>query len=104
MTKKISRYLPGISLGETAPASKGIKQPKRNGHAFHPIMNKGGAHEKSKGAQRAAAKRQTNQKVREWLGRPLSLKPITRDRTYPNNILQFLLKNNIAARLIKTPF
>ena len=69
MAKKISRYLPGLSLGETAPASKGTKQPKRNGHAFHPIMNKGGAHEKSKGAQRAAAKQQTNQTVREWLGR-----------------------------------
>ena len=71
MAKKISRYLLGLSLGETAAASKGTKKPKRNGHAFHPIMNKGGAHEKSKGAQRAAAKRQTNQKVREWLGRPL---------------------------------
>lgn len=69
MAKKISRCLPGLSLGEIAPASKGTKQPKRNGHAFHPIMNKGGAHEKSKGAQRAAAKKQTNQKVREWLGR-----------------------------------
>src|SRR5690606_28855334 len=73
MAKKISRHLPGLSLGETAPASKGIKQPKRNGHAFHPIMNKGGAHEKSKGAKRAAAKRQTNQSVREWLGRSFRL-------------------------------
>ena len=54
MAKKTSRYLPGLSLGETAPVSKGTKQPKRNGHAFHPIMNKGGAHEKSRGAQRAA--------------------------------------------------
>lgn len=73
MAKKLSRHLPGLSLGETAPASKGIKQPKRNGHAFHPIMNKGGAHEKSKGAKRAAAKRQTNQSVREWPGRSFRL-------------------------------
>ncbi|WNO08254.1 hypothetical protein [Teredinibacter sp. KSP-S5-2] len=45
------------------------KQQRRNGHAFHPIMRKGGVHEKSKGAKRAAAKRQTDRKVREWLGR-----------------------------------
>lgn len=45
------------------------KLEKRNGHAFHPIMKKGGVHEKSKGAKRAAAKHETNKKVREWLGR-----------------------------------
>jgi hypothetical protein len=70
MAKKISRYLPGLSLDAAQqPPTKAVKQQKRNGHAFHPIMAKGGAHEKSKGAQRAAAKRQTDQKVREWLGR-----------------------------------
>lgn len=45
------------------------KQQKRNGHAFHPIMKKGGVHEKSTGAKRAATKRQTGQQAREWLGR-----------------------------------
>lgn len=45
------------------------KLEKRNGHAFHPIMRKGGAHEKSNKAKRAAAKRQTNRKVQEWSGR-----------------------------------
>ncbi len=45
------------------------KQRRRNGHACHPIMRKGGAHEKSKGAKRAAAKRQTASKAREWFSR-----------------------------------
>lgn len=70
MTKKLSRYLSGLSLNAAPkPPTKAVKQQKRNGHAFHPIMAKGGVHEKSKGAQRAAAKRQTSQKAREWLGR-----------------------------------
>ena len=41
----------------------------RNFHACHPIMSKGGVHEKSKGAKRAAAKHETRRKVKEWLGR-----------------------------------
>jgi len=41
----------------------------RNFHACHPIMKKGGVHEKSKGAKRAAAKRETRKKASEWLGR-----------------------------------
>lgn len=74
MAKKISRYLPGLSL-DTAlqPSRKTVKQQKRNGHAFHPIMGKGGVHEKSKSAKRSAAKRQTDQKVREWLGRSFNI-------------------------------
>jgi hypothetical protein len=72
MAKKLSRYLPGLSLDATPKApTKAVKQQKRNGHAFHPIMAKGGVHEKSKSAQRAAAKQQTNRKAREWLGRSL---------------------------------
>lgn len=47
----------------------GKKQERRNGHAFHPIMRKGGVHEKSNKAKRAAAKQQTNRKVQEWFGR-----------------------------------
>jgi hypothetical protein len=45
------------------------KQERRNGHAFHPIMSKGGVHGKSKKAQRKAAKHEVNRKVHEWLGR-----------------------------------
>lgn len=47
----------------------GRKQQRRNGHAFHPIMSKGGAHEKSNKAKRQAARQQTNRQVREWPGR-----------------------------------
>lgn len=42
----------------------------RNLHACHPIMGKGGVHERSKGAKRAAAKHDTRRKASEWLGRP----------------------------------
>lgn len=45
------------------------KQEKRNGHAFHPIMSKGGVHEKTEKAKRKAAKHDLNRKVKEWLGR-----------------------------------
>lgn len=45
------------------------KQEKRNGHAFHPIMRKGGPHQKSEKAQRSAAKRDTQRKTSEWLSR-----------------------------------
>ena len=38
----------------------------RNIHACHPIMRKGGVHEKSKGAKRAKAKKEVRQKVKEW--------------------------------------
>ncbi len=41
----------------------------RNPHACHPIMRKGGVHEKSRGAKRAAAKRETRRKTSEWLSR-----------------------------------
>lgn len=43
--------------------------PVRNRHACHPIMRKGGVHEKSKGAKRAAVKRSTQQRVAEWRSR-----------------------------------
>jgi hypothetical protein len=36
----------------------------RNFHACHPIMKKGGVHEKSQGAKRAAAKRDTQAQLR----------------------------------------
>ena len=46
---------------------KGKKQERRNGHAFHPIMSKGGVHEKTKKAKRKAAKHDMKRKVSEWL-------------------------------------
>lgn len=49
--------------------TKGRKQERRNGHAFHPIMSKGGVHEKTEKAKRKAAKHEMNRKVQEWLGR-----------------------------------
>ena len=45
------------------------QQAPRNFHACHPIMRKGGVHEKSKGAKRAAGKRETQRKASEWLAR-----------------------------------
>ena len=45
------------------------KQKRRNGHACHPIMKKGGVHEQSKSGKRAAAKRDTQRNLSEWLGR-----------------------------------
>ena len=52
------------------------KNKARNIHACHPIMRKGGPHEKSKGAKRAAAKRETRRKTGEWLGRQPSHHPL----------------------------
>lgn len=49
------------------------KQERRNGHAFHPIMSKGGVHEKTEKAKRKAAKHEMNRKVQEWLGRSSSI-------------------------------
>lgn len=44
-----------------------MKQERRNGHAFHPIMSKGGVHEKTKKAKRKAAKHEMKRNVNEWL-------------------------------------
>ena len=43
------------------------KQKKRNGHAFHPIMKKGGVHETAKSAERRKAKDETKKLAKEWL-------------------------------------
>ncbi len=45
------------------------KQKRRNGHAFHPIMKKGGVHEKSKSAERSEDKRKTKALIKEWQSR-----------------------------------
>lgn len=45
----------------------------RNFHACHPIMKKGGAHEKSKGAKRAAAKGETRRLAERALGGSIAL-------------------------------
>ena len=64
--KPTERVAPG-NLGPIKLAPR--KLERRNGHAFHPIMRKGGPHEKSKKAKRAAAKRDTQRKASEWLSR-----------------------------------
>ena len=38
----------------------------RNPYVSHPLMRKGGVHEKPKKAQRASARRETKQLVRDW--------------------------------------
>lgn len=43
------------------------KRKPRNFHACHPIMRKGGIHEKSQGAKRAAAKQETQRNLRDSL-------------------------------------
>lgn len=53
-----------------ADAKQPKKQERRNGHACHPIMRKGGVHEKSQGSKRQAQKRETRKAARAWLGRP----------------------------------
>lgn len=54
------------------------KQKRRNGHAFHPIMLKGGAHEKSKSAKRRAVKQETLQLAKEWFDRSDLLNPYSK--------------------------
>ena len=51
------------------------KQKKRNGHAFHPIMKKGGVHETPKSSERRKVKKETERMVREWQSRSLSFCP-----------------------------
>lgn len=46
-----------------------MKQEKRNGHAFHPIMKKGGVHEKTNKAKRKSERQDINRKVKDWLGK-----------------------------------
>lgn len=41
------------------------KQQRRNGHAFHPIMSKGGVHEKSNSAKRQAKRRELKNLLRD---------------------------------------
>lgn len=58
--------IPSTTMEATMPKTS----KPRNFHACHPIMRKGGAHEKSKSGKRSAAKRETRRKASEWLGRP----------------------------------
>ena len=53
-----------------------MKQEKRNGHAFHPIMRKGGVHQKSNKAQRRAEKQHMSRKIREGFDCPSPLRLI----------------------------
>jgi hypothetical protein len=47
------------------------KKPSRNGHACHPIMRKGGVHQKTNKAKRKAEKLQTRHQAREGLSAPV---------------------------------
>jgi hypothetical protein len=47
------------------------KQKKRNGHACHPIMRKGGVHETPKSSERRKEKKETERLVGEWRSRSL---------------------------------
>jgi len=62
-----------------------MKQERRNGDAFHPIMSKGGVHEKTEKAKRKAAKHEMKRKVSEWLDVKVTRLP-ARSRTSVNNI------------------
>ncbi len=62
-----------FSTGETTMANKPVK--KRNLHACHPIMRKGGVHQKSKGARRAEEKRQWRNHSRD-ISREDSYQPV----------------------------
>ncbi len=57
-------------MKNTKAPRQGQKQQRRNGHAFHPIMSKGGAHQKSTKAIRQAARQLTQRQLREGPGRP----------------------------------
>ncbi len=46
-----------------------MKKESRNGHAFHPIMRKGGVHEKTHKAKRKTDRQQTAKKVNDYLAR-----------------------------------
>lgn len=43
------------------------KKESRNGHAFHPIMRKGGVHEKTNKAKRKTDRQQVAKKVNDYL-------------------------------------
>ncbi len=45
------------------------KKESRNGHAFHPIMRKGGVHEKTNKAKRKTDRQQMAKKVNDWLSK-----------------------------------
>jgi hypothetical protein len=43
-----------------------MKKESRNGHAFHPIMRKGGVHEKTNKAKRKLDRQQIARKLNEY--------------------------------------
>ncbi|WP_039916538.1 hypothetical protein [Cellvibrio mixtus] len=45
------------------------KKESRNGHAFHPIMRKGGVHEKTNKAKRKTDRQQMAKKVNDYLAK-----------------------------------
>lgn len=51
-----------------------MKQEKRNGHAFHPIMRKGGVHEKTNKAKRKSERQTIDRRIKDWLGKDANKK------------------------------
>ena len=45
-----------------------VQNTPRNPFANHPMMKKGGVHQKSKSAERAKARRETRKQARDWAG------------------------------------
>jgi len=43
-----------------------ISQAPRNPYTNHPLMTKGGVHQKSKSAERSQARREVKQMARDW--------------------------------------
>jgi hypothetical protein len=46
-----------------------MKKESRNGHAFHPIMRKGGVHEKTNKAKRKTNRQNMAKKVNDYLAK-----------------------------------
>lgn len=46
-----------------------MKKESRNGHAFHPIMRKGGAHEKTHKAKRKMDRQEIAKKVNDYFAK-----------------------------------
>ncbi len=49
-----------------------MKKETRNGHAFHPIMRKGGVHEKTHKAKRKTDRQKMAKKVNDYLAKGIS--------------------------------
>lgn len=63
----------GMSSAQTNHSPKRKVQKPRNPYADHPLMRKGGVHQKSKSALRAAARRELKQLTRDGFSKLTNL-------------------------------